>query len=194
MWQGGKATGDKEISVTELANLLRAHMARTEGWETARQQEQADQERRFKALHHQFSLLQMEVQARTSPNLHLPDVGQEAQERLDRDPSDSEGHSVASVQQQSFNRIEDNRAPPLSQVPRLEKLSDTEDIEHFLVTFERIAVACRWTKTDWVGHLIPLLTGKARAAYVNMDLNESTDYYKVKCAILKKYDVNAETY
>lgn len=27
-----------------------------------------------------------------------------------------------------------------------------------------------------------------------MDLNESTDYDKVKCAILKKYDVNAETY
>ncbi len=58
-------------------------------------------------------------------------------------------------------------------MPRLEKLSDTDDVEHFLVSFERIAVACRWTKTDWVWHLIPLLTSKARAAYVNMDLNES---------------------
>ncbi len=79
-------------------------------------------------------------------------------------------------------------------MPRLEKLSDTDDVEHFLVTIERIAVACRWTKTDWVWHLIPLLTGKARAAYVNMDLNESTDYDKVKYAILRKYDVNTETY
>ncbi len=48
--EGAKATGEREISVTELANLLRSHMARTDGRETARQQEQADQERRFKAL------------------------------------------------------------------------------------------------------------------------------------------------
>ncbi|XP_048051185.1 uncharacterized protein LOC125271213 [Megalobrama amblycephala] len=191
--EGGKATGDREVSVTELANLFRAHMARTEGRETARQQEQVEQERRFKALQHQFSLLQMEVQARTSPNFHLTSVGREAQERPDGDPSDSDRHSLASAHQ-SFNQVEDNIGPPLSRTPQLEKLSDTDDVDHFLVTFERIAVACRWIKTDWVWHLIPLLTGKARAAYVNMDLNESTDYDKVKYAILKKYDVNAETY
>ncbi len=192
--EGAKATGEREISVTELANLLRSHMARTDGRETARQQEQADQERRFKALQHQFGLLQLEVHARTSPNPHEPDVGQEARGRPDVDHLDSDGHSEASAHQQSGNQVEDNIGPPLSRIPRLEKLSDTDDVEHFLVTFERIAVACRWTKTDWVWHLIPLLTGKARAAYVNMDLNESTDYDKVKYAILKKYDVNAETY
>lgn len=46
--EGGKATGDREVSVTELANLLWANIAKTEGQETARQHEQADQERRFK--------------------------------------------------------------------------------------------------------------------------------------------------
>ncbi len=192
--EGGKATGDGEISVNELANLLRAHMARMDGRETAREQEQADQERRFKALHHQFGLLQLEVRARTVPNPYVSNVGQEARGRPNMDPSDSDEHSEASVQQQGGNQVEDNIGRPLSQMPRLEKLSDTDDVEHFLVTFERIAVACRWTKTDWVWHLIPLLTGKARAAYVNMDLNESTDYDKVKYTILKKYDVNVETY
>ncbi len=61
--EGGKATGDGEISVSELSNLLRAHMARMDGRETAGEQEQADQERRFKALHHQLGLLQLEVHA-----------------------------------------------------------------------------------------------------------------------------------
>uniref|UniRef100_A0A8C1KT19 Gypsy retrotransposon integrase-like protein 1 n=1 Tax=Cyprinus carpio TaxID=7962 RepID=A0A8C1KT19_CYPCA len=191
---GGEAMGDRDVSVTELAKLLRTHMARTEGRETARQQEQVDQERRFKALQHQFGLLQIEVQARTSPNLHLPDVDRESRERPDVDHLDSDGNSEAAVHQQSFNQAGNNIGPPLSQIPRLEKLSDTDEVEHFLVTFERIAVACRWTKTDWVWHLIPLLTGKARAAYVHMDVNESIDYDKVKDAILKKYDVNAETY
>ncbi len=45
---------------------------------------------------------------------------------------------------------------------------------------------------DWGFCLIPLLTGKARSAYVHMDVDDSLDYDKVKCAIFKKY--NHETY
>ncbi len=63
-----------------------------------------------------------------------------------------------------------------------------------MITFERIATACRWPKTDWTFHLIPLLTGKARAAYVNMDLDDCIEYDKVKAAILMKYDISTETY
>lgn len=78
--------------------------------------------------------------------------------------------------------------------PRLEKLTDNDDIEHFLITFEHIAVACWWQKPDWVFHLIPLLNGKARGAYVHMDIDDSLDYDQVKSAILSKYDINPETY
>ncbi|XP_042071507.1 uncharacterized protein LOC121812727 [Haplochromis burtoni] len=39
-----------------------------------------------------------------------------------------------------------------------------------------------------------LLTGKARGAYVHMDIDDSLDYDKVKSAILSKYDINPETY
>lgn len=49
----------------------------------------------------------------------------------------------------------------------LEKLSDFDHVEHFLITFERIAVVCGWAKSDWAFRLIPLLTGKAQAAYVH---------------------------
>lgn len=58
------------------------------------------------------------------------------------------------------------------------------DIEHVLIAFECIAVACRWQKLDWVFHLMPLLTGKA---YVHMDIDGSFDYDQVKSAILSKY-------
>lgn len=79
-------------------------------------------------------------------------------------------------------------------VPRLEKFTDDDGIEHFLIAFERIALACRWQKPDWVFHLMPLLTGKARSAYVHMYIDDSLDYDRVKGAILSKYDINPETY
>lgn len=80
------------------------------------------------------------------------------------------------------------------QEPRLEELSETDDIEHFLITFERTVASCRWSKSDWVFHLIPVLTGKARSAYVHMDMDDADDHECVKEAILKKYDINPETY
>lgn len=51
-----------------------------------------------------------------------------------------------------------------------------DDIEHFLIAFERIAVSWKWPKSDWVYRLIPLLTGKARSAYVHVDMDGVDDY------------------
>jgi len=63
-----------------------------------------------------------------------------------------------------------------------------------LTTFERMATACRWPKANWAIRLVPLLTGKARSAYVAMDVADAEDYDKVKEAILIKYEINAEIY
>ena len=43
---------------------------------------------------------------------------------------------------------------------RLQKLTETEDIEHFLTMFERVANAYKWPDDVWVLRLAPLLTGK----------------------------------
>lgn len=76
-------------------------------------------------------------------------------------------------------------------VPRLE---EGDDVEQFLTTFERLATAYRWPQTDWAVILVPYLTGKARAAYVAMDSDDSLDYELVKEAILAKYEINMEVY
>ncbi|XP_047231927.1 zinc finger and SCAN domain-containing protein 12-like [Girardinichthys multiradiatus] len=57
-----------------------------------------------------------------------------------------------------------------------------------------MASACRWPRTYWAFHLIPLLTGKARSAFVHMDVDLSMIYDQVKLAILQKYEINSETY
>lgn len=74
------------------------------------------------------------------------------------------------------------------------KLEEGDDIEQYLVTFERLATAYRWPRTDWAVYLVPYLTGRARAAYVAMDMQDAMEYDSVKTAILTKYDISGETY
>lgn len=83
---------------------------------------------------------------------------------------------------------------PCFQSPRMLPWANEEDIEHYLTTFERIAQACRWPRQDWALHLLPLLSGKARAAYVAMDSDDALNYDNVKQAILDKFEINNETY
>ena len=73
-------------------------------------------------------------------------------------------------------------------------MTESDDVEHYLVMFELIAEACQWPTTDWAVRLAPLLTGKARAAYVNMDQRDSLNYPLLKEAIMDKYNINQETY
>lgn len=74
------------------------------------------------------------------------------------------------------------------------RLEDNDDTEHYLTTFERLAEVYKWPKEDWAICLILLLTGKARSAFVSMELIMTQDYKAVKQAILAKYEINSETY
>ncbi|KAI4891324.1 hypothetical protein NFI96_000961 [Prochilodus magdalenae] len=51
-----------------------------------------------------------------------------------------------------------------------------------------------WPEQMWAIQLVPLLEGRARAAYVAMDAEEALDYGKLKTASLRKSDIDKETY
>ncbi|XP_041842519.1 uncharacterized protein LOC121640703 [Melanotaenia boesemani] len=177
----------KEPTMADLVSILQANMAQQEAREARQKEVTERQEQRFKTLQHQFQLLQLEVQARTSS----------LQDAVPGNPDLSETESLPSTAKPLGKA--DFMLPSSGQMsshhePRLEKLTDNDDIEHFLITFERMALAYRWQKSDWVFRLIPLLTGRARGAYVHMAINDSLDYNKVKAAILSKFDINPETY
>uniref|UniRef100_A0A3B3HAG4 Gypsy retrotransposon integrase-like protein 1 n=3 Tax=Oryzias latipes TaxID=8090 RepID=A0A3B3HAG4_ORYLA len=185
-----EGTGN-EPSVADLVSIFRSHMSQQEARDARQMEESARQEKRFRALQHQFQLLQLEVQARTTstPELVLPEP-----ELSNRGPL-----KTADIPHVNPSNVaEDPTCQPSGQFrlyePRLEKFTDNDDVEHYLITFERIALACQWKKREWVFHLIPLLTGKARAAYVQMDIDEALDYDNVKAAILSKFNINPENY
>lgn len=182
-------TTGREPTLGDLAGMMQALMGRQQKQEAERKADLVRQENKFKILQQQFQLLQDEVQGQSSPG--------DGPTTPKPEPADME----ASPSRANTSHLEDDSVfymlpgqSRFSHEPKMEKLSTEDDIEHYLITFERIATVCRWPKTDWVFRLIPLLTGKARAAYVHMDMEDALDYKKVKAAILQKYDINAETY
>ncbi|XP_071941174.1 uncharacterized protein [Antedon mediterranea] len=119
----------------------------------------------------------------------------EKQERLRRDDIEKQQALVMAL----MEKQKDSEEKRLKDIMRLKevqivKLSDSDDIENYLTTFERIANTYEWRKEHWVVKLIPHLTGKARAAYASLPATESNQYDIVKKAILQRYDITEETY
>eukprot|EP00731_Ephydatia_muelleri_P006652 Em0003g900a len=77
---------------------------------------------------------------------------------------------------------------------KVAKLTERDDIEAYLATFERTMTAYEVNRQRWVYKLAPQLSGKAHQAYAAMLSEEAVDYERVKAAILKRYDINEETY
>ena len=67
-------------------------------------------------------------------------------------------------------------------------------IEAYLVTFEWLMAAYEVPTSRWAFQLAPQLSGKAQQAYAALSGEAASDYKQIKEAILRRYDVNAETY
>ncbi len=77
---------------------------------------------------------------------------------------------------------------------KLTKLTESEDIEAFLTTFERMMRVYEVREDRWAFKLAPQLTGRAQQAYAALNADDSAKYKEVKAAILRRYDINEETY
>ena len=77
---------------------------------------------------------------------------------------------------------------------KLMKLTESDDIEVFLTTFERAVETHGVDRDKRAAILAPQLTGKARVAYAAMTNADARDYDRVKVAIFQQYDINEETY
>ena len=67
---------------------------------------------------------------------------------------------------------------------KLVPFSEKEDIEAYLVTFERIMTAHMVNKDRWPHFLVPQLSGRAQLAFAALPTEQSADYSAIKAAIL----------
>ena len=77
---------------------------------------------------------------------------------------------------------------------KVSKLTEADDIEAYLTTFERVMTVQGVVEEHWALWLAPQLTGKAQQAYAAMTTEEARQYDRVKAAILRRYDISEETY
>ena len=77
---------------------------------------------------------------------------------------------------------------------KLVKSTVQDDIESYLITFERVMRAYEVKENRWAVKLAPQLTGKAQQAYAAMRAEDAGTYQLLKVAILRRYDISDETY
>ena len=93
-----------------------------------------------------------------------------------------------------FSKKDDKETKRDKETMALTRLTDKDDIESYLTTFERMMTAYEVDAARWVYKLAPQLTGKAQEAYAALTPEEAQSYPSVKSAILRRYNINDETY
>ena len=120
----------------------------------------------------------------------------EERERRERQRQE-EMHTQMEMMQRLINA---RPAAPVPRVPnegesmKLARLAESDDIEAYLTTFERVMEAYEVNRARWSFKLAPQLTGKAQQAYAALPPDDAKDYSTVKAAILRRYNINEETY
>ena len=155
----------------EQARRVQEERQRREEIEQARRKEEAGERARLeeerKIREQQFVLERREMQERM-----------EALVRLVKTPTETPGGSKN----------------PVGLSVKLASLSEKDDIEAYLVTFERIMTAQKVDKGRWSQFLTPQLTGRAQLAFAALPSESAADYDAIKAAVLARYDINEEAY
>ena len=77
---------------------------------------------------------------------------------------------------------------------KLVPLTERDDIEAYLETFERIMAAHQVEKDCWPQYLAPQLTGRAQLAFAALPVDDLGSYDAIKLDILQRYDITEEAY
>ena len=79
--------------------------------------------------------------------------------------------------------------------PKLPSFIDEQDeLDSYLLRFERYAENASWEKDTWAIKLSVLLTGRAMDVYTRMSDADASDYDKLKKALLTRYNYTEDGY
>ena len=170
--EGQRTTGDTLPEIASLTEMVRVMIQDGErrekdiAEERIRRDQEREEERRRQQEESELRIAEMRRQM----------------ERL-QDMFTERSATTTSARSRSF-------AEPI----KLTKMTDEDDIESYLTTFERIMAANEVSPERWSFQLAPYLTGKAQQAYAALPPDEAKTYSTVKEAILRWYDIHEETY
>ena len=77
--------------------------------------------------------------------------------------------------------------------PKIPAFNEGKDeMDSYLLRFERYATAQKWEPDTWATGLSALLQGKALDVYALMPKEDALNYDKLKVALLKRYELTEE--
>ena len=80
-----------------------------------------------------------------------------------------------------------------ARTPKIPAFNEGKDeMDAYLLRFERYASAQGWKRETWATDLSALLQGKALGVYALMPQEDAMDYDKLKCALLQRYQLTEE--
>ena len=80
-------------------------------------------------------------------------------------------------------------------LPRLPAFVDgKDDLDSWLLRFERFASTSGWPKEDWSTSLSALLTGRSLEVFCCLSQSEAIDYNRVKEVLQKRYNLTEDGY
>ena len=176
---GGGEGGAEGGGMVEIFRLLQAQQEQQQRWMQAQHEEERrrreDHQRRLeeeqRGQEEQRQVVQLQMEALRS--------------MLERNPTPSGDVSTGGTTCRSGDPAEHIK---------LTRLTEADDVEAYLTTFERLMELGRVAEESWTLRLAPQLTGKAQQAYAALSVTDATDYRQVKGAILRRYDISEETY
>ena len=180
---GEMTSGVSEGGTTDLVRVLLEDRQRQEQERTQRD-EQLLQERQ----------LREEQEARRVEQLAAERERREEEHRLQLTQMQGQMEAMRGWLERSMAREEERLGRATQDQLKLTKLLESEDIESYLTTFERMMQVYHVDEERWAFKLAPQLTGRAQQAYAAMRAEDAADYRLVITAILHRYNISEETY
>ena len=128
-----------------------------------------------------------ETESRERIRMRELELERERLSRQDREPvNDNDGNDSAS----SHGNAASSTRRRSRVGPKLPYIDDAKDnIDSYLLRFERYAELQGWPTQEWAIYLSALLKGNALEVYSRLAETESKSYDKLKSALLRKYDL-----
>lgn len=181
---------DEEREAEHIArNEERKHELELQEMKVRLEQEKGKQEQDSMQAHGQFKI--QEAQAKVLEEEKSLEKEEKLLERqitleemrLKTAELNQSGGANASVQQ----------SRPFSKAPRLPSFDESKDnVDAYLLRFERYATQQGWPKEQWAVYLSTLLSGKGLEVYYALNDEQANEYDTLKNCILNRYELNEE--
>ena len=165
----------KEAREREMAAAKEAHECEMAEAKEACERETALKEREMAEAKeaHERELQKLQIQQSIEEKKHVFEM-----ERLA-----AEQNVKAAVQSK------EDQSNVSAKTPKIPAFDESKDeMDSYLLRFERYATAQKWKKENWATSLSSLLKGKALDVYALMPVEEALNYDMLKAALLKRYE------